>query len=242
MNVSTFDGSKYIDLFSEGTISFTGSRGTANLAPKELTVTSTTTVQELIDFMEQALGIHTFTPDLDNPIPGTPGGEINNDSQLQFTSNMGITNELDISLSAFEFTSDDGGPAESIPLLFTQSQQANGESTAVEYVVYDSLGSPITVNMNLVLESRDSTSTTYRWFATLADSQPVDGVDTTVGTGLVTSIPLDGFSLLPTQQLLSIVATLPLNLQSNSMSTSLRSPLSIIPATSTSPARMVFGR
>ena len=31
-NVSTFDGSKYIDLFKEGTLSFSGKRGTANLS------------------------------------------------------------------------------------------------------------------------------------------------------------------------------------------------------------------
>ena len=185
VNVSTYDGSKYIDLFKPGTLSFNGIRGTANLAPKELTVTSTTTVQEMIDFMEQALGVHTFTPDLDNPIPGSPGGEINTNSQLQFTSNMGISNELDISLSAFEFVAD-SGPAESVPLLFTQTQRANGESTSVEYVAYDSLGSPITVKMSMVLESRDSSSTTYRWFANSADNQPVSGVDTTAGTGLVT--------------------------------------------------------
>ncbi len=185
VNVSTFDGSKYVDLFKEGTLSFTGSRGTAALASKDLTITASTTVQELIDFMEQSLGIHTFSPDLANPIPGSPGGQVNGNSQLQFTSNDGIANELDISLSAFEFTASNGAP-ESVPLLFTQTQQAQGESTSSEFIAYDSLGSPLTVKVSMVLESRDSTSTTFRWFANSADNQPVTGVDTTVGTGLVT--------------------------------------------------------
>ncbi|NOY42863.1 MAG: flagellar hook-basal body complex protein [Planctomycetes bacterium] len=185
VNVSTFDGSKYVDLFREGTLSFTGSRGTAALAGKDLEITTSTTVQELIDFMEQSLGIHTFSPDLDNPIPGSPGGRVNGNSQLQFTSNDGIANELDISLSAFEFTAANGAP-ESVPLLFTQTQQAQGESTSSEFIAYDSLGSPLTVKVSMVLESRDSTSTTFRWFANSADNQPIDGVDTTAGTGLVT--------------------------------------------------------
>ncbi len=190
VNVSTFDGSTYNDtLFKEGTLAFTGSRGTATLATKELVITSTTTVAELVTFMEQALGIHTFSSDTLNPIPGTPGGTING-SRLQFTSNHGKANELDINLSAFEFTAANGD-TEPVPLPFSVIPPGStGESSSSEFIVYDSLGSPLTVKLSLTLEpdptDTSGNTTRVRWFANSADNQPTNGISTSVGTGILT--------------------------------------------------------
>jgi flagellar hook protein FlgE len=54
--------------------------------------------------------------------------------------------------------------------------------------VFDSLGIPVTVRITTVLESRDGDSTTYRWYATSADNEPVPslGVDTVLGNGTLT--------------------------------------------------------
>ena len=55
-----------------------------------------------------------------------------------------------------------------------------------DFVAYDSLGIPVNVRVTADLESQNSTSTVYRWFADSPDNQPINGVSTAVGTGLIT--------------------------------------------------------
>ncbi len=62
----------------------------------------------------------------------------------------------------------------------------DGAGTSSEMIAYDSLGIPLTVRLTTSLESTDNGVTTYRWYATSADNQDPGGVDTTVGTGLIT--------------------------------------------------------
>ena len=52
--------------------------------------------------------------------------------------------------------------------------------------LYDTLGIPLNVRLTMVLESQDTTSTTFRWFADSSDNDPASGVDVAVGTGLLT--------------------------------------------------------
>ncbi len=53
--------------------------------------------------------------------------------------------------------------------------EARGESVGRDSLVYDSLGIACNVRLTAVLESRDTTSTTYRWFADSADNQLASG-------------------------------------------------------------------
>ncbi len=188
-DVSTFDGTNYVDLFPEnGTLQFTGSKGDGSgldLATKDLTITDTTTVQDLINFMQDALGIQLTSPDTNHPLTGNPGGTLTGDSRLQFESNEGIENAVSINQNAFRLIAADGTPT-SVPLNFSSTQAANGAGTSSEMQVYDSLGIPLTVRLTTALESTSNGVTTYRWFATSPDNQPVTGVGTTVGTGLIT--------------------------------------------------------
>ena len=62
-----------------GTLEFTGSKGVdggLDLATKSLTIDDSTTIQDLINFMQQSLGIQITSPDPDNPLSGTPGGSL----------------------------------------------------------------------------------------------------------------------------------------------------------------------
>jgi flagellar hook protein FlgE len=181
-DVSTFDGTNYIDLFPDnGTLQFTGSKGAnggLDLATKELTITNATTIQDLINFMQEALGI-------DTSLSGNPGGSLTGLNQLQFESNEGVANAVNINQTAFRFIAADGTPT-TVPLTFSSKQDANGAGTASEMIVYDSLGIPLTVRLTTALESTTGGVTTYRWFATSPDNQPASGVNTTVGTGLIT--------------------------------------------------------
>ena len=189
LNVSTFDGTNYVDLFQEGTLQFTGRKGEGDtgllLTTQELEITSTTTVSDLLNFMEEALGIQTTSGDPDNPLTGDPGGSISAASQLRFESNAGVHNSVHIPDDAFRLELADG-TFQDVPMNFLTTQDADGEGTTSQMVVFDSLGIPLTVRLTTALESTTGGVTTYRWFATSPDNQSAAGVDTTVGTGLIT--------------------------------------------------------
>ncbi|MBN1853561.1 MAG: flagellar hook-basal body complex protein [Pirellulales bacterium] len=185
------DGATYTALFDlgtseSGTLTFTGRKGGRTLGTQELVITETTTVLDLMEFMNESMGIQeTPGPDPLNPIPGDPGGSITGDSRIQFTSNMGVQNALDIGLSAFQL-SVGGAPAEPVTLPFNSVQTAEGEGTVTDFIVYDSLGIPLAVRITTVLETKTSTGTSYRWFAESPDNDPITGVETAVGTGVIT--------------------------------------------------------
>ena len=105
-NVLTQDSSgNYVNSFpNTGTLSFTGNRGGQDLTAKTFTVTAQSTVQDLMTFMQQALGIQTSPgPDPANPIPPDsatgdyPGGTVTAASQLQLVGNNGTGNAIGIS-------------------------------------------------------------------------------------------------------------------------------------------------
>jgi flagellar hook protein FlgE len=186
--VSTFDGTNYVDLFHAGTLQFTGSKGPnggLDLATKELTITSATTVQDLINFMQQSLGIQLSSPDPVHPLSGNPGGSLTGESRLQFESNEGVNNEVSVNQNSFRLIDSTGTP-QTVALNFSSAQAADGAGTSSEMIVYDSLGIPLTVRLTTALESTTNGITTYRWFATSPDNQLAPGVGTTVGTGLIT--------------------------------------------------------
>ncbi|MCA9245982.1 MAG: flagellar hook-basal body complex protein [Planctomycetales bacterium] len=180
------DGATYENAFVDtGTLSFTGRKGGRLLDTKELEITASTTVQDLINFMEESFGIQETSSDPSFPIPVGAGGTITADGRIQLTANMGTENELDIGLSAFELTTSSGS-AEAVSIPFSTTQEANGESAVTDFVVYDTLGIPLNVRLTVVLESTTSASTTYRWFADSPDNDPVSGVGISVGTGTIT--------------------------------------------------------
>ncbi|RIK78970.1 MAG: flagellar biosynthesis protein FlgE [Planctomycetota bacterium] len=190
----------YVPVFEEGTLTFTGEKGGRDLSGKEFVITDTTTAQELVNFMTQALGIQGSTADPVNPIPGsaaadaidrTPvfssGGSIAN-GRFQFVSNNGTGNAVDVPLDALTLITPNSTTLNP-QLDFGTVQEAIGESATTDFIVYDSLGIPLQVRLTTVLESRDDSSVTYRWFADSGDNDPLTGAAIAVGTGLVT---LDG--------------------------------------------------
>ncbi len=189
-DVLSRDGDTYNQIFEVGTLGFTGRKGGRALATQEMTIAATTTVLELVDFMEQALGIRSVPgPDPLNPIPGdisgsNPGGNVTANGQIRLVANNGTENALEIGLSGLQLTTAAG--SDNVTLSFGSSQKAVGEGAVADFIAYDSLGIPLAVRMTMVLESRDSTSTTYRWFADSPDNDPTTGVDIAVGTGLIT--------------------------------------------------------
>ena len=106
--------------------------------------------------------------------------------RIQIVSNNGVDNAVTIPLSSFVLTPTAGGGNATPNLSFGESQAAKGQTAVSDFVAYDSLGIPVNVRVTADLESQNSTSTTYRWFADSPDNQPINGVGTAVGTGLIT--------------------------------------------------------
>lgn len=189
------DGFEYKSAFKLGTLEFTGRKGGRRLDTRDLDVTGTTTVQDLMRFMEDSMGIQNPDDDPTNPIPSSlnkiPGetgtlaaGAYLQDGKLRFVSNNGLDNALSIDLSAFKLT-DNLGEVTTPNLSFGQLQEANGQSTVTDFIAYDSLGLPIRMRVTSVMERRTDTETIYRWYADSADNSPASGGKISVGTGLI---------------------------------------------------------
>ncbi len=189
------DGNVYQNAFQVGTLSYTGRKGGRALGTKDFEITTTSTVQDLLDFIESASGIQSLQLDSQNPIlasenniPGetgslVPGGYIQNGS-LRFVSNTGELNALEIDLAAFRIETD-LGEVTTPNLGFGVVQEAAGQSAASDFIVYDSLGVPINVRVTATLENRTDEETIYRWYADSPDNQPLSGTSVAVGTGLL---------------------------------------------------------
>ncbi|SMP62305.1 flagellar hook protein FlgE [Neorhodopirellula lusitana] len=189
------DGLTYENIFKEGTLSYTGTKGDRTLGTKELEITETSTVQDLLDFISDASGIQTFQVDSTNPIPDSenniagetadlkPGAYIV-DGKIRIVSNNGEDNAVDIDLASFRLE-DEAGGITTPNLAFGTKQEAVGQSAATDFVVYDSLGVPINVRVTATLESRSDEATIYRWYADSPDNSVPGNEDIAVGTGLI---------------------------------------------------------
>lgn len=196
-NVVLRDGDTYSSPFQEGVLSFAGRRGGRTLDAKELNISSATTVQDLIDFMEQSFGIIS-TPE--TALLAAAGGQING-GVMSFTANAGEQNSLGVALSSLTLTpTGDTAPAP-ISVSFTETQDENGAGSTTDFVVFDSLGTPVNVRITTVLEEKADSFTRYRWFATSGDNEPLTGVSTAVGTGTIT---FDGNGLIQGSPVTSI--------------------------------------
>jgi flagellar hook protein FlgE len=193
IDLRRFDGSTYNKVFDftagqTATLQFTGKKGGRSLATKDLTIDQNTTVQQLMDFMTQAMGIQPLGQDQSTGL--TPGGHVQS-GHILMVGNNGVDNAVDVDLSGMSLVRQDAstqtvnmgwGVYDEAP---NQPATAKGESAVTDFIVYDSLGIPMSVRLTAVLESRSSLQTTYRWFADSPDNQPESGVSIAVGTGLI---------------------------------------------------------
>lgn len=188
-NVLQYDSGTYDNLFQLGELDFTGAKGGTQQSTKTFTITAQSTVQDLANFMDQAMGIQSPPGnDPNHPIPNDssglpPGVSITADGKIQFVSNAGVDNAVTVGLSALQQSGPNGKQA--IPLVFNETQPPLGQSTTADLVAYDSLGESINVHLTAALEARTSTQTIYRWYADSPDNDPTSGSSTAVGTGLI---------------------------------------------------------
>ncbi len=178
----------YNFLFEVGELTFSGDKAGRQLGERSLDITATTTVGELLAFMEEAMGIVKTAPEDTFPSSIGYGGSVTADSRLQITSNLGEENALSIDLSAFTMTPTATGVEESVRLPFASVQTADGAGATADMIVYDSLGTPLSVRITTVLEEISQTGgAKFRWIATSADNDNLIDVGTVVGTGVITT-------------------------------------------------------
>jgi flagellar hook protein FlgE len=179
-----------------GTLSFTARKGGRELTPQQFEITATTTVQDLMVFMQNSVGIQTSLDDPQNPMPSSlnniPGetadlapGITIQDGKIRIVSNNGVDNAVTIDLSGFRITTATSD-VETPSLGFGTVQQGRGNSAVADFVAYDTLGIPINVRITTVLERLSDSSTVYRWYADSPGNHPTSGTDISVGTGLIT--------------------------------------------------------
>ncbi|MEM8835405.1 MAG: flagellar hook-basal body complex protein [Planctomycetota bacterium] len=153
---------------ADDVISISGfAKGGKTLPDASFTVTATSTVADYATFVMDALGI---VPDGGaDPADMLPGGfAVDAGGVLTITGNYGDANDIDIASASFDVV-DSTGAAKANPFSLSKSASAAGESVRTSVTVYDSLGTPIDVDLTLVLAGTDNTGTQWRVFANAAD-------------------------------------------------------------------------
>jgi flagellar hook protein FlgE len=135
--------------------------------------TDGTTVGDYLAWMDEALGIDTTVG-----VAGSPGTAVTVDGRIELSGNAGTENALNIQSGSLISS---GGTQ--IPFNFTEDQVADGESVHTSFIAYDSLGTPLRIDLTMVLEQQTTGASTWRYYATSGDDTDVDFA---LGTGTVT--------------------------------------------------------
>lgn len=155
-------------------------KGNKTLAPSLLEITDSTTVADFITFMNQVLGLNPAAGA--NPDGKTPGLSLDpTTGVLNVDGNTGTVNDLRIEPADLRVLSSTGTFVRS-PFATSKVQASDGESVRTTMVVYDSLGTPVDVDLTMALESKSNTGTTWRYYVESAEDSDADLV---VGTGLI---------------------------------------------------------
>lgn len=165
-------------LFTVGeTLSFTPTKGGRSLDPLTLVVGAGTTAADFTDFLDRTLGIQSGGAIPNDGGTGTQPGVSVTAGTFQIVGNTGTVNDIAVTIG--NITSNGA----TVALPFTKTQSADGESAITDFVIFDSLGEPVTMKMTSVLESRSSNDTIFRYFLESADDN--DG-DIAVSNGTIT--------------------------------------------------------
>ncbi len=137
-----------------------------------------TTLQDFMDFMKDVMGLDGSTVS-DQSL----GGGISfADGVITIRGNEGTAQDLNID-TADMIVNSDSATGINAPFVMTKTASADGESVRTSFVVYDSLGTPITVDLTFVLqEALEGEGTTWEFVAESSDNADVSRL---VGLGVV---------------------------------------------------------
>jgi flagellar hook protein FlgE len=161
-----------VPMFANGdTLTLNAARGGAAISPPlTFTITSTSTLQDLQDFMTQGMQIDTSVPPPGgSPAPGATlaAGAAPNSVDLNIVGNAGTANAL-TSINNLALLSTTGA---GVPPAFTVVATANGDSIdSSNMIAYDSLGNSVNVDVTATLQSTSDAGTVWQFIATSPDN------------------------------------------------------------------------
>lgn len=142
-------------------------KGGRQLPEKQFTVTATSTLGDYAQFLHDSIGINT-----DPAAGGSPGVYVSDGTgaapagTLVVEGNSGQKNDIDISLSAIHSTNANFNA----PFNFTNIQDADGGSVYTSFFAFDSLGTPVQINVTMVMDSKTNSGTVWRYYVESPDS------------------------------------------------------------------------
>jgi flagellar hook protein FlgE len=151
------------------------------LSTQTLPITSTTTVGDLTSFLQGGLGIDTTAQAGTNGTPGVSLVSGGGGTEIVATGNIGSENTITIPTGGL--VDSNGVSALNLTQQNDTTDAANGESTNTSILAYDSLGNPVTLNVNTVLTGTSDSGTTW---AFNVSSPQNEGVGASLGSGMLT--------------------------------------------------------
>ena len=142
-------------------------KGTSIVPEATLAITATTTVQDLMTFLTEAMGIRTGRGA--NPDGKTPGVSINPATgTISITGNTGDANNLVLDSEHIRLV-DASGTFVRQPFVTSAVQMSNGESVQSTFTMFDSLGAEVTANISMVFERSTGTGTSWQYYIDSGD-------------------------------------------------------------------------
>ncbi|MFW5653218.1 MAG: flagellar hook protein FlgE [Planctomycetota bacterium] len=160
------------------TLRLTGAEKGGRIVPDaDLSIGASTTIGDMLQFLREALGVMNHG---ESTAPGSVALDATT-GVISIEGNSGVAN--DMVLDTADLVVVDGtGAAIAQPFVTNKMQDAHGESVRTTFVTYDSLGTPLEIDMTLVLESKSDGGTTWRYYMESKDNV---GRDIRLGDGLV---------------------------------------------------------
>jgi flagellar hook protein FlgE len=140
------------------------------------------TMNDYFAFLEDVLGLNDDASD-----GQSLGGSValNAEGQVVISGNEGTAQSLSVETADFVVTYDGTPVGEPINQAFvmTETAEADGESVRTSFVVYDSLGEAVTVDLTMVLqETTDGEGTIWKY---IAESTGDADLDRVIGSGIL---------------------------------------------------------
>jgi flagellar hook protein FlgE len=155
-------------------------KGSKSLASSELEIEATTTVQDLMDALDELLGLDDSAGA--NPDGATPGITLDpTTGLLTIVGNVGTVNDLSIDASDIRLLNSAGTYVRA-PFVPTKTGAADGESVRTTFIAYDSLGSSLSVDVSVVMQGRSNAGTSWRYFV---ESEDDSDPERAVATGII---------------------------------------------------------
>ena len=143
-------------------------KGGKDLGTAIFDITPSSTFADYMSFLDEYLGLDSSAVGGSSDLNGSIGLV---DGAIVVTGNEGAVQQLDIETG--DFTANGTGLGN--PFVMSKTGDATGESVQTSFVVYDSLGTPLTIDLSFVLQgTTPSGGTTWEFVAESSDNDATD--------------------------------------------------------------------